>query len=313
MEENLEISADDPIIDLSPLHHNPLFVIKKIHEACRRCGFFHVINHGVADSVIEEALNVNRKFFELPTEIKEELWSDDVQKVVRFGEVEVGGISREFLKLYAHPLHQYVSSWPKLPLHYRERMGLYATEVRKLSIELFGAIMESLNLSETHLKQNFEQGIQILGINSYSPCSGPNATTGLPPHTDHSLITVLLQSGPGLQVIDCRSNMSVGGLWKNVPRLNGSFQVLVGDHLEVLSNGLYKSVVHRAIPSCSNTRLSIANLHSLRMDEIVEPAGELQENEGRYKGSSLRDFLKHLASRDTRPFIETLRIDQVES
>ncbi|KAL0380240.1 UNVERIFIED_CONTAM: Flavanone 3-dioxygenase 3 [Sesamum angustifolium] len=184
-------------------------------------------------------------------------------------------------------------------------MGLYATELRKLSIELFGAIVESLHLSETHVTQNFEQGIQILGINSYSPCSRSNITTGTPPHSDHSLITVLLQSGPGLQVIDC------GGSWKNVPRLKGSFQVLVGDHLEVLSNGLYKSVLHRAIPCCSDTRLSIANLHSLGMDEIVEPAGELG-NEGRYKGSSLRDFLKHLASRDARPFIETLRISQME-
>ncbi|XP_011083593.1 protein DMR6-LIKE OXYGENASE 2 isoform X2 [Sesamum indicum] len=246
------------------------------------------------------------KFFELPPEIKEELFSDDVNKVVRFRKEEVGGYSRDFLKLYAHPLHQFLSSWPTLPLLYRKKMGLYATEVRKLSIQLFGAIMETLHLSETHLKQNFEQGIQILGINSFSPCSRSNITPGLSPHSDHSLITVLLQSGPGLEVIEC------GGSWKNVPRLKGSFQVLVGDHLEVLSNGLYKSVLHRAIPSCSDARLSIASFHSLGMDEIVEPSGEL-ENEGRYRGSSLRDFLNHLASGDTRPFIETLRITQMES
>ncbi|KAK4410754.1 Flavanone 3-dioxygenase 3 [Sesamum angolense] len=273
MEESVENSADVPIIDVSLLHQNPVSkstLVKKIHEACRTYGFFHVINHGVGESVIEEALDVNRKFFEQPQEIKGGAFLDDVNKVVRFGKVQVGGYSRDLLKLYAHPLHQFLSSWPTLPVLYRERMGLYATEL-KLCIELFGAIMESLHLSETHLTQNFEQGIQILGINSYPPCSRSNITTGIPPHSDHSLITVLLQSGPGLQVIDC------GGSWKNVPRLKGSFQVLIGDHLEVLSNGLYKSVLHRAIPSCSDTRLSIANLHSLGMDEIVEPAGRAGE------------------------------------
>ncbi|KAL0429623.1 UNVERIFIED_CONTAM: 2-oxoglutarate-dependent dioxygenase 21, chloroplastic [Sesamum radiatum] len=298
-----EKSGDFAIIDVSDVVQQNDGVVKKIHEACSTYGFFHVINHGVGEAVIEEALNVNREFFELPLQIKEELSSDDVHKVVRFGEVGGGGYSRDFLKLYAHPLHQFLPSWPSLPLLYRERMGMYATEVRKLTIQLFGAIVESLHLSETHLKQNFEQGIQILGVNSFSSCS--NITTGVFPHTDHTLITVLLQSGPGLQVMDR------GGSWKNVPQLKGSLHVLVGDHLEVLSNGLYKSVLHR-VPSCSDSRLSIASLQSLGMDEIVEPAGELG-NERRYRGSSLRDFLKHLASRDTRPFIETLRINPMES
>ncbi|KAL0464087.1 UNVERIFIED_CONTAM: 2-oxoglutarate-dependent dioxygenase 21, chloroplastic [Sesamum latifolium] len=311
MEEN---SADVPIIDVSDLLHqkqndgvSKSMVVERIHEACRTYGFFHVINHGVGETVIEEALDVNTQFFHLPMQIKEEFWSDDVEKVVRFGEVGGGGYSRDFLKLYANPLHQFLPSWPTLPLLYslsyilQGKMGLYATEVRKLTIQLFGAIMESLHLSETHLKQNFEQGIQILGVNSFSPCSRSDITTGVLPHTDHTFITLLLQSGPGLQIMDR------GGSWKSVPRLKGSLQVLVGDHLEVLSNGLYKSVLHR-VPSCKDTRLSIANLHSLGMDEIVEPAGELG-NEGRYRGSSLRDFLKHLASRDTRPFIETLRIN----
>ncbi|KAI3463603.1 hypothetical protein Pfo_020266 [Paulownia fortunei] len=314
MEEYLESLADVPTVNLSLLRRNPLsksLVIKKIREACHRYGFFHVINHGVPDSVIEEALNVNAKFFEMPMEEKEELMSDDIYKVVRFGKVEVGDFSRDFLKLYAHPLDHFVTTWPRFPHDYREKMGTYSTEVRKLCIELFGAIMESLNLDETHLKENFEQGIQILGINCYTPCSGSSVKIGIPPHTDHSIITVLLQSAPGLQVIDRVD----GGSWKIVPELKGSLQVIVGDHLEVISNGLYKSGLHRAIPSCRNPRLSIANLHSLAMDEIVEPAAKLEseENPRIYRGSSLRDFLKRLASRDSRAFIETLKANQVDS
>ncbi|CAI9771587.1 unnamed protein product [Fraxinus pennsylvanica] len=96
----------------------------------------------------------------MPMATKEELLSDDVQKPARFSRVQVGChengmLSRDFLNLYAHPLHHFLNLWPSNPLKYREKMGMYATEVRKLGIELFGAIMESLNLSPTHLKTKF--------------------------------------------------------------------------------------------------------------------------------------------------------------
>ncbi|KAL2489705.1 2-oxoglutarate (2OG) and Fe(II)-dependent oxygenase superfamily protein [Forsythia ovata] len=298
-----------PIINFSRLHHDS--VIKQIHEACRNFGFFHVMNHGISDSVIEEALNVNSNFFGLPVAMKEEFNSDDVQKPVRFSRLQIGChenemLSRDFLKLYAHPLHHFVNLWPSNPLKYREKMGMYATEVRKLGIELFGAIMESLNLSPTYLKQNFEQGVQIIGINSYPPCSGSSIKTGTAAHTDHSIITILLQSSPGLHIMD-RSD----GAWKSDLKTKGSLKVLVGDHLEVISNGLYKSVLHRAISSSNNcTRLSIADFHSLGMDDIVEPATELvdEDHPKRYRGSSLRDYLEHLSSKDATPFNHKIKI-----
>lgn len=184
-------------------------------------------------------------------------------------------------------------------------MEIFSVEARKLCIQLFGAIMESLNLDETHLNRDFERGTQIVGINCYHPCS-ESTKIGISPHTDHSIITLLLQSAPGLDFID---RVEGQRSWKRVPELKGSLIVLVGDHLEVMSNGLYKSVLHRAISSCDSTRFSIANWQSLAMDEVVEPATKLErENGRRYRGSSLRDFFNHIASGDARVFIETLRI-----
>ncbi|KAL8056508.1 hypothetical protein ABFX02_04G123700 [Erythranthe guttata] len=306
--------ADLPIINLPLLHRDPLAkssVIKKIRDACHRYGFFHVVDHGIPDRVIEDALKVSGEFFELPMAEKEELASDDVCKEVRFCKLEMGEFARDFLKLYANPLDHFLASWPRSPPYYREKMGIYSKEVRKLSIELFGAIMESLKLDNqtNHLQKKFEQGLQTLVLNSYAPCSESDKKIGAPPHTDHSIITVLLQSAPGLEIDN-------GETWKNVPNLKGSLQVLVGVHLEVISNGFYKSVLHRAIPSFgdSTTRLSIASLHNLAIDEVVEPAAELaidsEDGSSRmYKGSSLRDYLKHLASGEKRGFIETIKIN----
>lgn len=300
------------LIDLSLLQRDSqtrALVIKQIQEACKGVGIFSVMNHGISEALVEEAVNVNRKFFDLPLVTKEELISDDVYNPVRFSSVEGGvqGFSRDFLKLYAYPFEEFATSWPRNPPDYREKMGRFAVEMKRLGIELVGAIMESLNLEATHLKDSIQQGRQMVAINSYPPASGSKVKMiGAPSHSDHSIITILLQSSSGLQVMDRTKKK-----WISVPDLKGSLQILVGDHLEVLSNGKYKSVLHRVIQESSNeTRLSIASLLSLGMDEVLEPAMELVDEDHRkkYKGSSLRDFLKHLASGESKPFIETLKI-----
>lgn len=134
-------------------------------------------------------------------------------------------------------------------------------------------------------------------------CSIP---AGVAAHTDHTIITVLLQSSPGLDVMD-----TADWTWKSVLNPEGSLQVLVGDYTEVLSNGMHKSVLHRAIPGSEESRLSVVGLHSFAMDEIVEPARELvdEKHPKHYKGSSLRDLLEHVSPGGSKPFIETLKLE----
>lgn len=59
------------------------------------------MHHGISETLIEEAMNVNTNFFGLPLMTKEELISDDIFKPVRFSPNHGGvqGIYREFLKL----------------------------------------------------------------------------------------------------------------------------------------------------------------------------------------------------------------------
>ncbi|CAL5441815.1 unnamed protein product [Camellia sinensis] len=278
---------------------------------------FRIVNHGISESVIEGALDVNSEFFDMPIANKVELMSDDEYKPVRFSTVHgnspiEGQFFKNFLKLYAHPLEDFVALWPNNPPHYREKMEVYTKEVMKLSIEVLGAIMESLNLAPTYLRDKLEQGFQMMGINSYPPSSQTNVKIGVVSHTDHSIITILLQSCSGLHVMDTSGSSSGGdGAWRVVPEMKGTLVVLVGDHLQVLSNGIYKSALHRAVPSTDETRLSIASFHSLAMDEVVEPAPELvdEEHPNGYRGSSFQDYINHLYSKKEKTFIETLRLN----
>ncbi|CAB4279441.1 unnamed protein product [Prunus armeniaca] len=58
----------------------------------------------------------------------------------------------------------------------------------------------------------------------------------------------------GLEIMDFADNNA----WKSVPEIEGTLKVLVGNHLEVLSNGLYRSVFHRVTPSDQISRVSKA-------------------------------------------------------
>lgn len=188
-------------------------------------------------------------------------------------------------------------------------MGRYCEEVKKLGLEVTMALMESLELDPCNLTKKIEDGMQVMAVNCYLPCPEPEIALGLPPHSDYSFLTILYQNYPGLEIMDLED-----GRWKVVPHIPGALQVHVTDHLEVLSNGLYKSVVHRATLNKDHTRISITSLFSLGLDDKMEPAKELVDDQHpkKYRESSFRDFLNFLASNDIgegKNFIDMLKIN----
>ncbi|XP_027364356.1 flavanone 3-dioxygenase 3 [Abrus precatorius] len=288
--------------------------IQQIRDACRRLGFFQVVNHGVNESVLNEAISVASKFFDLPTKEKVKLLSNDVHKPVRYGTSLRDGIDkvqfwRVFLKHYAYPLKDWIHMWPENPPEYRGKMGRYCEEVKKVGLEVMTALIESLELDPTLLTTKIEDGMQVMAVNCYPPCPEPEIALGLPPHSDYSCLTILHQNCPGLEIMDLED-----GTWKVVPHVAGALQVHVGDHFEVLSNGLYKSIVHRATLNKDRTRISITSLFSLGMDDKMETAKELVDDKHpkNYRESSFRDFLNFLASNDIaegKNFIDMLKIN----
>ncbi|KAK1307228.1 Codeine O-demethylase [Acorus calamus] len=314
----LEVNeATVPTINISNLNQSPharSLVIKHIGKACREHGFFQVTNHGIDRSIINGAIDAASRFFDLPAKQLQTYKSNDVCEPVRYGtsfkhgEYEKIQFWRFFLKHYAHPLHNYVHLWPDNPSDYRDKMGRYAVETRRLALVITEAIMESLGLGPTYLQKKFEEGMQVMVVNCYPPCPQPELVLGLPSHTDYGCVTILLQSCEGLQVEDLKTRE-----WSSVPDLHGSLYVQIGDHLEVLSNGRYKSVVHRATLNADKRRMSIASIHGLGLDEKVECAEELVDegNPRAYRESSFRDFLEYLKSTGCTgesSFLNTLRI-----
>ncbi|NP_001233840.2 protein DMR6-like oxygenase [Solanum lycopersicum] len=246
-----------PIIDLSC--GDQAQIIRQIGEACQTYGFFQVINHGVPKEVVEKMLGVAGEFFNLPVEEKLKLYSDDPSKTMRLStsfnvKKETVHNWRDYLRLHCYPLEKYAPEWPSNPSSFREIVSRYCREIRQLGFRLEEAIAESLGLDKECIKDVLGEQGQHMAINYYPPCPQPELTYGLPAHTDPNSLTILLQDlqVAGLQVLK-------DGKWLAVKPQPDAFVINLGDQLQAVSNGKYRSVWHRAIVNSDQARMSVAS------------------------------------------------------
>lgn len=184
-------------------------------------------------------------------------------------------------------------------------MGRYATALQVLQKQLMSLVFESLGIDPDYLREEADQNSQVLAVNCYPSCPEPEITLGMPPHSDYGALTILLQSSPGLQIQNQNEN------WVSVPYIEGALIVQLGDQMEVMSNGKYKSIVHRVTVSSEHNRFSIASLHSLALQKRIGPVPSLvdEDHPVNYQEFSFNDFLNFIDSNDITKgrFIDTLR------
>ncbi|XP_048326372.2 probable 2-oxoglutarate-dependent dioxygenase SLC1 [Ziziphus jujuba] len=323
-------SINLPIIDFAQLQGtNRSQTIVSLAKACQEYGFFQLINHGIEVDCIDGIRDVSKKFFGLPYEERSKYMSRDMHSPVRYGTSfnqnnDKVFCWRDFLKLSCHPLSEVLPSWPSSPPELRQAVANFSMNTKSLYLKLMEAMLESLGLIETTANginngkessssssssstMEFEDGSQLIVMNCYPSCPEPELTLGIPPHSDYGFLTLLLQDQQvqGLQIQHQQE-------WVNVEPLPNSFIVNVGDHLEIFSNGRYKSVLHRVVVNSYKSRISVASLHSLPFDAVVRPSPKLIDisNPRRYKDTDFSNFLHYIASREhnTKNFLDSRKL-----
>ncbi|KAL5546002.1 hypothetical protein UlMin_005689 [Ulmus minor] len=323
-----------PMIDFAELQGpNKAQVLKSLANACEQYGFFQVVNHGIPMDVINNMIEVSTSFFELPFEERAKYMSSDMRSPVRYGtsfnqNKDQVFCWRDFLKLMCHPLSDALPHWPSSPIDFRSLAATYAKETKYLFLMLMEAILESLGIVGTTMDEKteeqeeedknngdnyknatmkrFEDGSQLMVVNCYPPCPQPDLTLGIPPHSDYGFLTLLLQDQvEGLQI-------QYEDKWVTVEPITNSFVVNIGDHLEIFSNGRYKSVLHRVLVNSMKARISVASLHSLPFMYRVSPSPKLinQSNPRRYKDTDFESFLEYISSREPKKknFLESRKL-----
>ncbi|KAL6006592.1 Flavanone 3-dioxygenase 2 [Asimina triloba] len=157
---------------------------------------------------------------------------------------------------------------------YEDVVSAYCKEVRQLGFRLLEAISESLSLEKDYIGKVMGDQGQHMAVNYYPPCPQPELTFGLPSHTDPNTITILLQDGQvaGLQVLK-------EGKWLAVDPCPNALIVNLGDQIQAVSNGMYRSVRHRAVVNSNQERISVAAFLCPANDATIGPAKQLVTGE----------------------------------
>ncbi|XP_062119481.1 S-norcoclaurine synthase 1-like [Humulus lupulus] len=276
--------------DRHPLHHDEL---AKLHLTCKDWGFFQLINHGVPEEVIENIKIDTEEFFNMPLEKKND-YAQKPNSLEGYGHAFV--LSEEqkldwgdMFYLQALPVSmRNMRSWPNQPISFRENLDKYSRELQKVALFLLKFISRNLGLNSETLTSNFEDGRQGIRINFYPPCVQANKVMGLTPHSDATGLTLLLQVND-VQGLQIKKN----GKWILVKPVPDAFIVNIGDVIEIMSNGEYKSVEHRAVVNPEKQRLSIAAFHGTHTKGIIGPLPDLvKKSKANYKSISTEDYLR---------------------
>ncbi|KAL2547121.1 2-oxoglutarate (2OG) and Fe(II)-dependent oxygenase superfamily protein [Forsythia ovata] len=253
-------------------------LVKKISQACEEYGFFQIINHGVPSELCQKMVDSVTDFFSLPPEERALLFTDDKTKPLRISNYYLKVEGKERVTMWSetlahpwHPVEDLAHLLPQNPPHYREIATEYAKEIGSLMNQLLSLISMGLGLEKDFLQKSLGQNPRLVSqCNFYPPCPDPELTLGLPTHTDLNALTILLQSQgvTGLQAIKT-------GEWIAVDPVPDALVINLGDQIQVLSNGRYKSVHHRAVTNKDSYRVSIAMFYGPNKDIIIGPIEDL--------------------------------------
>ncbi|KAH7659175.1 (S)-norcoclaurine synthase protein [Dioscorea alata] len=294
---NNEEDGEIPVIDLSRLlhvHHKEEEIMK-LGLACQEWGFFQIINHGVPEEVIERMKCEIQGFFRLPLEEKK-TYAQQPGSLEGYGQAFVVSDEQkldwgDMYFLATQPLFaRNVELWPSNPPAFRAALDQYSVELKRVSSILVKTMARCLGVEA--LTDMFIDGLQSMRMNYYPACRQANKVLGLSPHSDAVGLTLLLQVNQ-VQGLQIKKN----GAWMPIKPLTSAFIVNIGDILEILSNGRYKSIEHRAVINPDNERISIAAFHGPRLDVPIGPIQELVgESEELYKTISSLDYMRLITS-----------------
>ena len=278
-----------PVIDIAPLVTRApgrAEVAARIGEACRAHGFFYVTGHGVDRALTQRLEALSRAFFALPEATKMQ-WRMELGGRAWRGYFPTGGeltsgrpdwkeglyLGTELpeddpLVLARTPVHGR-NLFPDVP-GLRQTILDYMAAATRLGHQLMEGIALSLGLGAGYFAERYTADPLILFRLFNYPTqpvpAGLDVAWGVGEHTDYGLLTILRQDDiGGLQV-------RTGEGWIDAKPITDAFVINIGDMLDRMTGGLYRSTPHRVVRNTSGRdRLSFPLFFDPNFHARVKP------------------------------------------
>ena len=270
----------------------------QIDKACRESGFFRITNHGVSRELRERLDKLSREFFSLATIEKQACAMPLAGSAWRgwfgVGDELTSGVPDRKEGLYIGeqlpatdprvvaqtPLHG-ANLYPKKPADLGACADEWFTEMQKLGAALMRGVALGLQMPADWFEKNIaSQPTCLFRIFHYPPIDVANVPKdgisewGVAEHTDYGLLTILAQDDcGGLQVRMPAAHDSANSndTWLDVPAEPDIFVVNIGDMLDRLTFGRYRSTPHRVRNASGRERMSYPFFIDPSWDAVVEP------------------------------------------
>jgi polar amino acid transport system ATP-binding protein len=297
------------LVDANATEGERAAVVRRLDDAACRYGFFYVAQHGVGAALIEDVVRLARDFFAADDATKSSIPMSAGGRAWR-GYFGVGGeltadrpdwkeglyLGRELDS--SHPrvrdgviLHG-PNLWPSL-VGFRAAMLAYMDALTRLGHALMRGLALALSIPEQWFADNgTADPLILLRLFNYPSRQVPanvDARWGVGEHTDYGLLTMLWQDDVG--GLSVRTDAG----WIEAPPIPDTFVCNVGDMLDRMTGGRYRSVPHRvALNGSGRDRLSIPLFFDpdfdARVQAIPGARAGVDDSGRRWDGANLQAF-----------------------
>lgn len=303
-----------------------------IDAACREHGFFVVVGHGIDPEVFARLEDASRRFFALP-EAEKAAVAMPVAGAAWRGWFPPGGELTSGIPdgkegIYfgtelppddpavraGRPLHG-ANLFPARPPELRPLVLGVLDQLTDLGHRLCELLATGLGLDPRWFRATVTADPTVLFRIFHYPPAGrtPGATWGVQEHTDYGLLTILRQDDVG--GLEVRAPQG----WTAVPPVEDGFVCNIGDMLERMTGGRYRSTPHR-VRMPPRSRLSFPFFFDPSWDAEIAPVPGLGDTGApaprRWDGRSVFDhegtYGEYLTAKVSRVFPE-LRTYSVEN
>jgi len=301
------------VIDVGPLREGTgaARVAAEIDRACRTTGFFYVAGHDVPDALPRRVDALAREFFARPDHEKARIamsrggraWRGwfplggeltsgvpDAKEGLYFGE-ELGLDDPRVRASW--PLHG-ANLFPEEPRELRDAVLQLIEALTAVGHTLLRGVSRALELDDDWFDRNLTAAPTVLfRIFRYPPlpalADASSARWSVGEHTDYGLLTILAQ--------DTAGGLEVRGPegWIAAPPIPGTFVVNLGDMLERMTGGRYRSTPHRVRNTGPADRLSLPLFLDPAWDAEVGPVPnplgrDRDRDTDRWDGASVHEW-----------------------
>lgn len=269
-----------PLIDISLLNSDCLEdrmqVVQALDRACKEVGFLYIQGEQFQPELFNNLKKIAETYFAQDENQKMQNYiglSKNHSGYVPIGEEqfkanvydlkEAYDINYDYQEIENRRPLLGPTQWPNDP-QFKEQVLAYYQHIKAIGHQLFKAFALALELEEDYFDAHLKHAPSQLRLIHYP--FNPNAEDqfGIGAHTDYECFTLLFPTAEGLQVLDKQ------GEWIDIPLIENTMVMNIGDMMEILSNGRYLATKHR-VKRVKQERYSFPLFFSCDYDYVIQP------------------------------------------